>query len=695
MKRFSTRLSAVVFWASLLLFSVPRDAIGMEASATSVAANDQTTVDEKVSGIDQSLFSEKVAPGENFYLYANEKWLDNTPIPADKSNYGLFTVLDDETRQQVRTLIEAAAEEDAAKGTPSQKVGDMYRSVLDVEQRNASGIKPIESVLKIANDIDSKESLAAALGLLVQKGVYGPFAPYVGVDAKNSDQYIVYLTQSGLTLPDRDYYLEDDARYVELREQLEVYVTDMLAAIGVENAGEAAKEVIAIEKQIATRQWTKTENRDPEATYNRKTQEELAELVEKFPIGAMLESAKISDQDAVVVRQPTYFTEIDDVIADGSLDAWKNYLAFHVIDSYAAFLSEDLERRHFEFHGKAVSGTDEQQPMWKRAVDATGSVLGEVVGQLYVEKHFTPEAKARMNELVENLKAAFAQRIKSRPWMGEGTKKQALAKLAKFTTKIGYPDEWKDYSSLQITDESPATNMIAAATFEYERDLAKLGGPIDRNEWHMTPQTINAYYNPTMNEIVFPAAILQPPFFNMAADDAVNYGGIGAVIGHELSHGFDDKGSKYDGDGNLRNWWTPKDREEFEARASGLVDQYGEFKPFEDMTVNGELTLGENIGDLGGLAVSYAAYRLSLGDEEAPVIDGLTGDQRFFLGWSQIWRRLYREQELRKRLITDPHSPSEYRVNGIVRNMDEWYDAFGVDEDDPLYVAPEDRIRIW
>nr|WP_063709039.1 M13 family metallopeptidase [Rhodopirellula sallentina] len=661
----------------------------------SVTTDEQTTVDEKVSGIDQSLFSEKVAPGENFYLYANEKWLENTPIPADKSNYGIFTVLDDETRQQVRTLIEAAAEEDAAKGTPSQKVGDMYRSVLDVEQRNASGINPIESVLKIANDIDSKESLAAALGLLVQKGVYGPFAPYVGVDAKNSDQYIVYLTQSGLTLPDRDYYLEDDARYVELREQLEVYVTDMLAAIGVENAGEAAKEVIAIEKQIAERQWTKTENRDPEATYNRKTLEELAELVEKFPIGAMLESAKISDQDAVVVRQPTYFSEIDDVIADGSLDAWKNYLAFHVIDSYAAFLSEDLERRHFEFHGKAVSGTDEQQPMWKRAVDATGSVLGEVVGQLYVEKHFTPEAKARMNELVENLKAAFAQRIMSRPWMGEGTKKQALAKLAKFTTKIGYPDEWKDYSSLQITDESPATNMIAAATFEFERDLAKLGGPIDRNEWHMTPQTINAYYNPTMNEIVFPAAILQPPFFNMAADDAVNYGGIGAVIGHELSHGFDDKGSKYDGDGNLRNWWTPKDREEFEARASGLVEQYGEFKPFEDMTVNGELTLGENIGDLGGLAVSYAAYRLSLGDEEAPVIDGLTGDQRFFLGWSQIWRRLYREQELRKRLITDPHSPSEYRVNGIVRNMDEWYDAFGVDEDDPLYVAPEDRIRIW
>ncbi|WP_063710254.1 M13 family metallopeptidase [Rhodopirellula sp. SWK7] len=691
MTRILTNLSAAVSWISVQSFFL----VSMSGLAVSADSATQEQAETKVSGIDRTLFSEKVAPGENFYLYANEKWLDNTPIPADKSNYGIFTVLDDATREQVRTLIEAAAEEKAAEGTPSQKVGDMYRSVLDVENRNEKGIAPIESLLSTVNGIQSKAGLASALGELVRNGVYGPFAPYVSVDAKNSDQYIVYLTQSGLTLPDRDYYLEDEPRYVELREKLEVYVADMLTAIGVEDAQAAAKEVVAIEKQIAEHQWTKTENRDPEATYNRKDLSELSDLLKQFPIDAMFGSAKITEQDAVVVRQPSYFSDIDGVIAGGSIDAWKHYLAFHVINSYAAFLSEDLERRHFEFHGKAVSGTDEQQPMWKRAVDATGSVLGEVVGQLYVEKHFTPQAKARMNELVENLKAAFAERIMSRPWMGEGTKKQALAKLAKFTTKIGYPDEWKDYSALKISDQSPASNMIAAATFEFDRDLAKLGGPIDRNEWHMTPQTINAYYNPTMNEIVFPAAILQPPFFNMAADDAVNYGGIGAVIGHELSHGFDDKGSKYDGDGNLRNWWTPKDREEFETRASGLVEQYSEFKPFEDMNVNGELTLGENIGDLGGLGVSYAAYRLSLGDDEAPVIDGMTGDQRFFLGWSQIWRRLYREQELRKRLITDPHSPSEFRVNGIVRNMDEWYDAFDIKESDPLYVAPENRIRIW
>ncbi|TWU03762.1 Neutral endopeptidase [Neorhodopirellula pilleata] len=683
-----------IFFLSLGLLIGTLGFPGVPASIARLSAETTSTA-AKVSGIDQSLFSESVTPGDNFYLYANEKWLQNTPIPADKSNYGIFTVLDDATREQVRTLIEQAAAEDAAQGSPSQKVGDMYQSVQNLEQRNQAGIEPIQPLLDRVESIQTKQELATALGELAKHGVYGPFAPYVSVDAKSSDQYIVYLTQSGLTLPDRDYYLEDEERYIELRAKLQTYVAEMLATLGVDQPAEAAAAVVAIEKEIAERQWTQTENRDPEKTYNLKSAQEFDALVGEFDAEAMISAAGLADQENLVVRQPSYFETIDQVLQDKPLDDWKHYLKFQIIDGYASALTEDLERRHFEFHGKAVSGTDEQQPLWKRAVDATGNVLGEVVGQLYVEKHFAPQAKARMNELVENLKRAFAARIQSRPWMSEGTKKQALEKLAKFNTKIGYPDEWKDYSDLTITDASPATNMIAAAQFEYNRDLAKLGGPIDRNEWHMTPQTINAYYNPTMNEIVFPAAILQPPFFNMAADDAVNYGGIGAVIGHELSHGFDDKGSKYDGDGNLRNWWTPQDRQEFDQRASGLVDQYSAFKPFDDMGVNGELTLGENIGDLGGLAVSYAAYRLSTDGKPAPVIDGLTGDQRFFLGWSQIWRRLYREQELRKRLITDPHSPSEFRVNGIVRNMDAWYEAFGVDEDDPLYVAPENRIRIW
>nr|WP_236696752.1 M13 family metallopeptidase [Rhodopirellula islandica] len=663
-------------------------------SAKSPGKTSQTVAD-KVSGIDQSLFSATVEPGQNFYLHANEEWLENTPIPSDKSNYGIFTVLDDATRSQVRALIEQSAETKAEQGTPAQKVGDLYRSVLDLDQRNALGLKPIQPVLEIVDGLKSKDELGATIGQLSRVGVDAPLGAYISVDAKASDTYTVYLSQSGLTLPDRDYYLEDDPQYVSAREALQVYVQDMLQVLSVESADELAQQVVAIETELAKNQWTKTENRDPEKTYNKLTLAEVDETIAGFDVPAMTHAIGLTDQDAFVVRQPSYLKSLGDLFADHSLEAWKAYLQFHAIDAYASALTADLERRHFEFHDKAISGIDEQQPMWKRAVDLTGSVLGEVVGQLYVEEHFAPEAKRRMNELVENLKRAFAERIESRDWMSEGTKKQALTKLGKFHTKIGYPDEWKDYSKLEITAESPATNLIAASIFETERQLAKLGGPIDRNEWHMTPQTINAYYNPTMNEIVFPAAILQPPFFNLAADDAVNYGGIGAVIGHELSHGFDDKGSKYDGDGNLVNWWTPKDREEFDKRASGLVDQYNAFQPFEDMNVNGELTLGENIGDLGGLSVAYEAYRLSLEGQPAKVIDNLTGDQRFFLGWAQIWRRLYREPELRKRLITDPHSPSEYRVNGIVRNMDAWYEAFRIDETDPLYIAPEERIRIW
>jgi putative endopeptidase len=421
----------------------------------------------------------------------------------------------------------------------------------------------------------------------------------------------------------------------------------------------------------------------------------LQTMVAPFPWSAFRDAYKLAATESIVVGQPSYFESLGKIASGFSLEQWKAYQSFHVVDAYADNLSESLEKRHFDFHGTAISGIDEQRPLWKRAVATTGSVLGEQVGQLYVEKQFTPRAKERMNELVDNLKRAFAMRIETRDWMSAGTKKQALEKLSLFNTKIGYPDVWKSYDALAIGTESLAANVLAAAEFESNRDLAKLGAPIDRNEWHMTPQTINAYYNPTMNEIVFPAAILQPPFFNLNADDAVNYGGIGAVIGHELSHGFDDKGSKYDGKGNLRNWWTEEDRIEFERRAAGLVKQYNEYKPIDGIPINGEKTLGENIGDLGGLNVAYAAYRLSLNGKEAPVIDGLTGDQRFFLGWGQIWRRLYRDAELKKRLVVDPHSPSQYRVNGIVRNMDAFYEAFKIAPSDPLFLEPTDRVRIW
>lgn len=649
----------------------------------------------KVSGIDKSLFSSDVSAGDNFYLYANQKWLETTEIPADKSNYGIFTVLDDQTRKQVRQLIEKAAATDAATGSAAQKVGDLYRSVMNVEVRNKAGIEPIRELLNLIDAAEDKVELAFAAGELGRAGVGGPFIPYVNVDAKDSKQYAVYLTQSGLTLPDRDYYLEDEPRYQKLREELVTYAADMLRFVEVEDPEAAARAIFEIETQIAEHHWTKTENRDPVKTYNKKPATEIQKILRDFSWVGYADSSGLVDQQQLVVRQPSFLEAFGEMYSDIGLADWKNYMRLRLIDSYASDLSEKIERRHFDFHGTAVSGITEQEPLWKRGVNVTGQAVGELVGQLYVEEYFKPAAKQRMQELVENLKRAFAARIETREWMGEGTKKQALEKLGMFATKIGYPDKWKDYSKLSIASPVLADNMRASAEFEHQRELDKLGGPIDRTEWHMTPQTINAYYNPVMNEIVFPAAILQPPFFNMQADDAVNYGGIGAVIGHELSHGFDDKGSKYDGKGNLRSWWTETDREEFERRADGLVTQYDAFEPVEGNFVNGKLTLGENIGDLGGLSVAYEAYRLSLDGKEAPVIDGLTGDQRFFLGWSQIWRRLYREPELLKRLITDPHSPSEYRVNGIVRNMDAWYEAFNVGKKAELYIAPKKRVRIW
>jgi len=656
-----------------------------------------------VSGIDQAIISRSLRPGDDFYQYANAGWLDSTTIPADRADYGIFAILDDQTQEQVRTLIDqVAALTDPALGSAAQKVGDFYRSYVNLDARNAAGIEPVRPMINQVAAVNDLQGLSRVMGELQRSGIGSPIAAYVSVDARQSDAYAVYLTQYGLTLPDRDYYLVDEPRYQQLQQALVRYAADLLIAAGFPSAdADAAKTealaeaILKIETAIAKVQWTKTENRDPEKTYNRFDGDQLQSMVAPLSWTAFRDGYGIPADQPIIVRQPSYFETLGKLLQEHDLESWKAYMVFRIIDGQAPYLSEALEQRSFAFHGTAVSGVDEQRPLWQRAVRTTGSVLGELVGQLYVEKHFAPEAKQRMNELVDNLKVAFEQRIQTLPWMGKGTQKQALEKLAKFNTKIGYPDQWKSYDALSIAPDSLAANIIAASQFETVLDLNKLGGPIDRNEWHMTPQTINAYYSPTMNEIVFPAAILQPPFFNLTADDAVNYGGIGAVIGHEISHGFDDKGSKFDGSGNLRNWWTEDDRAEFDKRARGLIDQYNGYQPIDGMTINGELTLGENIGDLGGLSVAYAAYRLSLKGKEAPVIDGLTGDQRFFLGWGQIWRRLYRDAELRKRLLTDPHSPSRYRVNGIVRNMDAFYDAFDIAPEDKLYVAPGDRVQIW
>lgn len=668
----------------------------MQAITNQAWAEKPNAVESNVdSGIETEYFSTSLGPGADFYEYVNQGWLDKTEIPGDRSDYGTFTVLNDRTQQQVRTLIESAAKEEAEPGSDTQKVGYFFRSVTDLDSRNTLGTGPLDPLLQTVDAISSREELAAALGDLFRSGIAGPMVAYISPDARRSDRYAVYLHQSGISLPDRDYYLKDEARYVELRGKLNSYIADMLTAVGIEIPTEMAANIFQLETQIAEAMWTNVENRDPVDTYNKMTAAEVSELLSNLPWTSFTAAAGISSQQEVIVRQPSYFKKLNQLFADIPLETWKAYLKYQVIDAYASVTTEELEKRHFDFHGTAISGVLEQKPLWKRGVETTEQSLGEILGRLYVEKHFSPKAKARMEELVGNLKLAFAKRIKQLDWMGEGTKKQALQKLSQFTTKIGYPDEWKDYSKLEIKPDDLIGNLLRSARVEYQRELDKLGGPIDRGEWHMTPQTINAYYNPVMNEIVFPAAILQPPFFNLDADDAVNYGGIGAVIGHEISHGFDDKGSQYDGTGNLRDWWTEEDRAEFKKRADELVAQYNEFKPFDDMSVNGELTLGENIGDLGGLSVSYEAYKLSLGGEEPAVIDGLTGSQRFFLGWSQIWRRKYREPELRKRLLTDPHSPSRYRVNGIVSNMDGFYDAFSIDEKDPMYITPKKRVRIW
>ncbi len=651
---------------------------------------------KKDSGIELQHISQTMSPGKDFYEYVNEGWLKSTQIPADRSNYGSFSALEDDTKSAIRTLVEAAAADtNAALGSDAQKVGDFYKSLTNLELREKLGTKPLQAMLDEIAAVTSLEDLSKVAAGLQRKGVVGVLAGYISPDARKSDQYTVYFTQAGITLPDRDYYLSDEAHYAKAVLGLKAYMQDMLTAFKHPRAAEAAENVLALERELAKLQWTRVENRNPIKTYNKVNREELAGQMNNFAMKTYLEVAGVSKQYEFVVRQPSYLEGVNKLLSDIPLDTWKDYYAFRAIDAYAGDLTEALEKRHFEFHQTLLSGVEEQKPLWKKGVEACDRVLGEIVGKLYVEKHFPPRAKERMKELVDNLKRAFATRIDGLEWMSPVTKKQAHEKLSKFTTKIGYPDVWKDYSKLEIKADDLVGNYMRAAEVEFQRDVDRLGGPIDRNEWGMTPQTINAYYNPVMNEIVFPAAILQPPFFNLEADDAVNYGGIGGVIGHEISHGFDDKGSEYDGDGNLRKWWSNEDRDEFDRRGKQLTDQYNAYKPFEDMSVNGELTLGENIGDLGGMAGAYAAYRLSLGGKEAPVIDGFTGDQRFFIGWGQIWRRLYREPELRKRLVTDPHSPSQYRANGIVSNMDVFYEAFAIKPDEPMFIAPEKRVRIW
>ncbi len=675
---------------ALLLFV----ACGNESAEPTVVQTPEANAPLR-SGINFDNMDTSVAPGDDFFFYVNGKWVAETELPADKASFSVFASLNDEAQENVKVIIEKSASGDFAKGTDEQKVGDLYKSFLNMEARDASGIEPLRPELARINAITNYSELAAYFGSVMTRNLDAPFALGQVADFKNPKQYMIYAAQSGLGLPDREFYFLEDDKSVSIREQYVAHIATMYELAGLPDGAAAAQTIMALETRLAEQNMKKEDTRNWAVNYNKVAVADLPDVMPNFDWDAYLSEMALQDVGAIVIITTDYLKALDGIITDTDLEAWKTYLCWSALNNTASRLTVALDKQNFAFYGTTLSGTPEQLPEWRRAVSAVNGTLGEVVGKVYVKEHFPPEAKERMLGLVGNLVTAYEKSIKELEWMSDETKLEALDKLSKFTPKIGYPDEWRDYEALTVEAEDYYGNLERAALANYERILDRQGGPVDRNEWAMTPQTVNAYYMPPLNEIVFPAAILQPPFFDLDADDAVNYGAIGAVIGHEIGHGFDDAGSTFDGDGVLRNWWTDEDRAEFEKRTDVLVAQYNEFFPFEDLSVNGEFTLGENIGDLGGISIGLLAYQMSLKGEEAPVIDGLTGVQRVFLGFGQVWRNKYRDETLRLMIGTDPHSPAMYRTNGSVRNVPEFYEAFDVTEDDALYLAPEDRVKIW
>ena len=650
------------------------------------------------SGVHLDALDRSTRPQDDFYQFANGGWLDSTEIPEIYSGYTVYHEVRESVDEALRTIIDEAASGDAGPGTEAQQVGDLYSTWMDTETINALGVEPVQDMLEDVAAIDSFESLSRSMAELARMGVTVPFGTYVYADLKESDRYAVYLGQNGITMPNRDYYLQtDNENFARAREGLPVYIANMLVRIGMpeDAATAAAVEVYALEEAIAKAQWDSVRNRDPQAAYNPYALASLPELGNNLDWAQAITALGLDDVDKVIVRQPSYFEELNGIIADTPIETWKNYLAFHVMDTAAPLLDETTDTIAFEYRNRILYGQAEQQPRWKRGIQMVNGLLGEAVGKLYVAEYFPPEAKAKMEELVQNVIVTLEDSIDELEWMTEETRIKAREKLSKFTPKIGYPDVWKDYSTLEIIAGDNFGNVRRAQEWAYQQDLDKLGKPVDKNEWHMSPQTVNAYYSPTQNEIVFPAARLQPPFFQLNADDAINYGAVGGVIGHEISHGFDDKGSQFDGDGNLSNWWTDEDRAAFEERTKVLVQQFNEFSPIEGMTINGELTLGENIGDLSGIAMAYRAYIRSLDGREPPVIDGFTGPQRFFIGYAMSRKGKYQDEAIISRLASDTHSPLEFRVNGPYPNIDAFHEAFGTQEGDGMWLPPEERVRIW
>jgi len=656
------------------------------------------------NGLDKSGMDPAVRVQDDVYLNMNGKWLERTEIPADRSNYGAFTALDDLSNERIRKIIETCSTQAQAAGSDAQKIGDLYKSFMDEQHIEQLGFAPLAPELAKIRALNSLEEVATQFGYLQTIGVQAPVGFYVGQDDKNSTRYLAHLYQSGLSMPDRDYYLKDDAKFTEARKAYVAYVTQMLTLAGDEpaQAATAAAELLAFETRIAKLQRSKVELRNPERNYNKTPVSVLEAFCPKFAWKNYLASIGASSTTEINIGQPEFVAGVSELLASTPVSTVREYMTFKLMDAYAVALPRSAQQAAFDFHGKTLAGIPQEKPRWKKAValisgEGAGDfgVLGDALGHVYVDTYFAASSKERMVTLVKNLLTAYEQSIDELSWMTAETKVRAKEKLAKYMTKIAYPDKWRDYSALQVRSDDLMGNLLTSSKLEFGRNLSKLGKPLDRSEWGMTPQTVNAYYNPGLNEIVFPAAILQPPFFNPDADDAVNYGGIGAVIGHEISHGFDDQGSQFDGDGNLRNWWSEADRTAFKALTTKLVAQYSGYEALPGKFVNGELTLGENIADLSGVAIAYKAYLLSLHGKEPAVIGGLDGKQRFFMGWSQVWRRKYRDAELVKRLLTDPHSPSQFRANGPLMNSDAFMDAFGVKPGDKLYKAPADRIRIW
>lgn len=648
------------------------------------------------SGIDKSGFDTNVRPQDDFFDYANGKWIAETELPADRSRWGSFDVLGEKSQEDIKALVEeVSAADNVEQGSATQKIRDFYNAYMDGETATEIGVQAISTELAGVAAIESYDELYRAFSTLSVYGVTTPIGIGVFSDLKDPNTNVVYLVETGTTLPDRDYYLKDDEQFVKGRELFRSYVARLFELAGIEGGADKAEAIYSLEHALAEVQWTKEENRDPVKTYNPKTPEELVTMAPKIDWTVTFESAGIPARDLYIVRQPSFFEGASEIIANTDLATWKDYLAFQTMDTFAPVLGDEFFQAWFDFYRAGLQGIDAPRPQWKRAVNAVNGNMGELLGQLYVEKHYQESSRVRMEKMIANLIEAYRQSITGLDWMSEETKAQALSKLSKFNPKIGHTNEWRDYSSMEIQAGDLVGNVKSAAEFESNRTIDKLDHPVDKNEWFMSPQTVNAYYNPAWNEIVFPAAILQPPFFNVEADDAVNYGAIGAGIGHEIGHGFDDQGRKFDGDGNLRDWWTEEDAELFDERKNKLAAQYNGYEVIDGLTINGEFTSGENIGDLGGLGIAYKAYHISLEGKEAPVIDGLTGDQRFFLGWAQVWRGKIRDEEAKRLLTVDPHSPAKFRTNGATVNIDEFYQAFDVKEGDGMYLPPEDRVKIW